>query len=211
MITCLAAIRAAQPVAHDLLGMFNLKTTGKLRENRYNGASFGTAAEMHHAFLPFMACWQQQVFLTRPVRLPFSTTSEPDALMKLHPNSTQQYQTVTGYDHTGVEINAKHYDYSLLVLPEMAPQAWPVARFDDLTEAHFAQILADSPDVVILGTGARQRFVHPRLTTALTMRRIGVECMDSQAACRTYNILMGEGRKVTLALIIDASDAGPAA
>ena len=59
--------------------------------------------------------------------------------------------------------------------------------------------------MVILGTGERQRFVHPKLTASLTMRRIGVECMDSQAACRTYNILMGEGRKVTLALILPAA------
>ena len=78
-----------------------------------------------------------------------------------------------------------------------------------MTEAHFAQILADAPDVVILGTGERQRFVHPKLTAALTMRRIGVECMDSQAACRTYNILMGEGRKVTLALILAPAQAAP--
>jgi uncharacterized protein len=57
--------------------------------------------------------------------------------------------------------------------------------------------------VVILGTGERQRFVHPRLSAPLTARRIGVECMDTNAACRTYNILMGEGRKVLLALIIE--------
>ena len=124
--------------------------------------------------------------------------------MKLHASTTQQYQTVTAYDSSGVEINARHYARSLLVMPEVAPRDWPVAAFDDLNDTHFAQILADTPDVVILGTGARQRFVHPRLTAALTLRRIGVECMDNHAACRTYNILMGEGRKVTLALIIDA-------
>ncbi|WP_295995382.1 Mth938-like domain-containing protein [Rugamonas sp.] len=124
--------------------------------------------------------------------------------MKLHASSTQQYQTVTGYDESGVEVNAERYNYSLIVMPEMAPRAWPVAAFEDLTAAHFEQILADAPDVVILGTGARQRFVHPKLTAALTMRRIGVDCMDTQAACRTYNILMGEGRKVTLALVIAA-------
>ncbi|MBA5606974.1 Mth938-like domain-containing protein [Duganella sp. FT3S] len=125
--------------------------------------------------------------------------------MKLHPSSTQQYQTVTGYDDTGVEINAQRYNYSLLVLPETAPQAWGAATFEALTEAHFTAILDLAPDVVILGTGARQRFIHPRLTAALTMRRIGVECMDNQAACRTYNILMGEGRKVTLALVMGAT------
>ncbi len=126
--------------------------------------------------------------------------------MKLHPSVTRQYQTVTGYRDNGVEINAQLYDYSLIVLPETAPRAWDAPSFESLTEAHFAAILAERPDVVILGTGLRQRFVHPRLTAALTMQRIGVECMDTQAACRTYNILMGEGRKALLALIINPED-----
>ncbi|RJG11366.1 Mth938-like domain-containing protein [Massilia cavernae] len=123
--------------------------------------------------------------------------------MKLHPSINKQYQTVTGYDETGVEINAERFNYSLIVLPETPPRPWPVANFDALSTEHFATIEADLPDVVILGTGARQRFVHPRLVASLAARRVGVECMDSQAACRTYNILMGEGRKVTLALIIE--------
>jgi uncharacterized protein len=127
--------------------------------------------------------------------------------MKLHSSSTQQYQTVTGYDASGVEINAKRYDYSLLVMPETPPRAWDVARFEDLAPEHFEAIAKDAPDVVILGTGERQRFVHPRLVAALSQLRIGVECMDSHAACRTYNILMGEGRKATLALIIDGAKA----
>jgi uncharacterized protein len=77
-----------------------------------------------------------------------------------------------------------------------------------LKAEHFEAIAADKPDVVILGTGERQRFVHPRLVASLSALRIGVESMDSHAACRTYNILMGEGRKVTLALIIDSQDEG---
>ena len=133
--------------------------------------------------------------------------------MKLHHTATQQYQTVTAYDESGVEINLKRITTSLLVLPEVAPALWPVTSFDTLTTDHFQQIAAMQPDVVILGTGARQRFVHPRLTAGLTASRIGVECMDNQAACRTYNILMAEGRKVALALIFldpaaqDASNA----
>lgn len=123
--------------------------------------------------------------------------------MKLHASTTKQYQTVTGYDDQGVEINAQRYDYSVLVLPETPPRRWDVPTFESLTAEHFEQIEADQPDVVILGTGERQRFVHPRLITALSQRHIGVESMDSKAACRTYNVLMGEGRKVTLALIID--------
>ncbi|WP_025916749.1 Mth938-like domain-containing protein [Herminiimonas sp. CN] len=127
--------------------------------------------------------------------------------MKLHITSTQQYQTVTAYDDAGVEINARRFQHSLVVLPEIAPTAWPVNQFEALTTAHFAQIEAQQPDVVILGTGQRQRFVHPQLTNVLTVRRIGVECMNNQAACRTYNILMAEGRKVALALIIEPAAA----
>lgn len=127
--------------------------------------------------------------------------------MKLHSQDNPSLQTVTGYDQQGVEINAKRYDYSVLVLPETPPRPWPVKRFEDLTEQDFALIEQDQPDVVILGTGERQRFVHPKLIKALSARRVGVESMDSHAACRTYNILMGEGRKVTLALIIEGAKA----
>lgn len=123
--------------------------------------------------------------------------------MKLHQSDNQKYQTVSGYFPGGVEINGRPFDYSLLVLPEAAPRAWPVARFEDLTVEHFEQLAAEQPDVVILGTGERQRFAHPRLTTPLTAKQVGVECMDTNAACRTYNILMGEGRKALLALIIE--------
>jgi uncharacterized protein len=127
--------------------------------------------------------------------------------MKLHSSNTEKYQTVTGYDQSGVEINATRFDYSVLVMPETPPRAWDVTRFEDLTAEHFEQIAADRPDVVVLGTGERQRFVHPRLIASLTALRVGVESMDSHAACRTYNILMGEGRKVTLALIIEGGKA----
>ncbi|MES2072391.1 MAG: Mth938-like domain-containing protein [Pseudomonadota bacterium] len=123
--------------------------------------------------------------------------------MKLHSTITRQYQTVTAYDQHSVELNAVRYEHSLVVLPEVAPVQWPVTRFEDLTIEHFAQLEATMPDVVILGSGRKQRFVHPKLIAGLTAKRIGVECMDSQAACRTYNILMAEGRKVALALIME--------
>lgn len=129
--------------------------------------------------------------------------------MKLHSTDTQQYQTVTAYDESGVEINTVPFRHSLIVMPEVAPIAWPVSSFEALTAEHFAQIDAALPEVVILGTGARQRFLHPKLITALTARRVGVESMDNQAACRTYNILMAEGRKVALALIFETSNNQP--
>ncbi|HWT71631.1 MAG TPA: Mth938-like domain-containing protein [Oxalicibacterium sp.] len=124
--------------------------------------------------------------------------------MKLHSTPTQQYQTVTAYDDAGVEINLIRFEHSLIVMPETAPVAWPVTSFDALTAENFVQIGGMTPDVVILGTGARQRFVHPKLIASLTAARTGVECMDNQAACRTYNILMAEGRKVALALIFES-------
>jgi uncharacterized protein len=124
--------------------------------------------------------------------------------MKLHSTPTQQYQTVTAYDDDGVEINLARFGHSLIVMPEKTPVAWPVASFDALTAENFATIAAMAPDVVILGTGARQRFIHPKLIASLTDKRTGVECMDNQAACRTYNILMAEGRRVALALIFEA-------
>lgn len=135
--------------------------------------------------------------------LEFAPALRVHIAMKLHSTPTQHYQTVTAYDDSGVEINAVRFAHSLIVLPESKPVAWPPASFDSLATEHFEQIDALNPDVVILGTGNRQRFIHPRLTAALTARRIGVECMDNQAACRTYNILMTEGRRVALALIFD--------
>jgi uncharacterized protein len=123
--------------------------------------------------------------------------------MKLHSTPTQHYQTVTAYDETGVEINAVRFSHNLIVVPESPPVAWSATSFDALAPEHVAEIAATNPDVVILGTGKRQRFIHPRIIAALTAKRVGVECMDNPAACRTYNILMGEGRKVALALLFD--------
>ena len=126
--------------------------------------------------------------------------------MKLHVTSTQQYQTVTGYEDDWIEINAIRFDYSLIVLPEVAPMVWPVKSFEALEASDLEAIAAHSPDLLILGTGAKQRFAHPRLINGLLTRGIGVECMDNQAACRTYNILMTEGRKVALALIMPQTE-----
>ena len=126
--------------------------------------------------------------------------------MKLHVTTTQHYQTVTGYDDDWIEINAIRFDASLIVLPEIAPRAWPVKSFEALLASDLEAIAAHTPDLLILGTGAKQRFAHPRLLSGLLTRGIGVECMDNQAACRTYNILMTEGRKVALALIMPQSE-----
>jgi uncharacterized protein len=127
--------------------------------------------------------------------------------LKLHQDSAGALNTVTGYGADYVDVNLQRYEHSILVFPQNPVVEWPVPSFEALSPSHF-EALVDSAgesgvEVVIFGSGARLRFPHPRLTVALSHRRIGVEAMDFQAACRTYNILMAEGRKVALALLIE--------
>ena len=75
--------------------------------------------------------------------------------------------------------------------------------FEELEAGHFAQMVDFKPELVLIGTGSRQRFPKPELLKPLITAKIGFEIMDSQAACRTYNILVGEGRQVLLALLVE--------
>ena len=75
-------------------------------------------------------------------------------------------------------------------------------RAGSLSESDFAALAALTPEVALFGSGATMRFPHPRLTRALTEARIGLEVMDTPAACRTYNILAAEGRRVAAAILI---------
>jgi uncharacterized protein len=87
------------------------------------------------------------------------------------------------------------------VAPEQPVRDWNVENFAALSAAHFEALAAEAPEIVLLGTGSKQRFPHPRITGALMHARIGLEVMDTLAACRTYNILMSEGRRVLAALL----------
>lgn len=107
--------------------------------------------------------------------------------------------TAHGTDH--VMVNGERYERSIVVLAEEVRSDWDAAGFDELDETHFAWFLELKPDLLLLGTGARQRFPHPRLYRALTDAGIGVECMATPAACRTYNILAAEGRRVVAAIL----------
>lgn len=122
--------------------------------------------------------------------------------MKLHlanPGDTRLF-TAHGPDH--VMVSGERYERSVVVLAEEVRADWAVAGFDELDETHFSYFLALKPDVLLLGTGSRQRFPHPRLYRALTDAGIAVECMDTPAACRTYNILVAEGRRAIAAILI---------
>ena len=121
--------------------------------------------------------------------------------MKLHAAGPATYNTITAYGEDYVQVNAQRYQSSLIVLAGKVLD-WPVEGFDRLSEASFSLLEAEQPEIVLLGTGPRQRFPHPRLTAVLAHAGIGVEVMDLKAACRTYNILAAEERKVAAALLL---------
>lgn len=127
--------------------------------------------------------------------------------MKLHLTQPEGQNLITSYGAGYVEINRKRYEHSLVVLPDSIITDWQATDFDSLTAAHFEKLVELKPEVVLLGTGAKHRFIHPKLTKALTEAGVSVECMDTAAACRTYNILMSEGRKVATALITSEASA----
>jgi uncharacterized protein len=122
--------------------------------------------------------------------------------MKLHLTQAAGNQLITGYGDGWVAVNTQRYERSLIVLPERVIEDWDATDFDSLTVAHFERIAELKPEVVLLGTGKTHRFIHPRLTAPLTAIGVSVECMDTAAACRTYNILMAEGRHVATALML---------
>ena len=122
--------------------------------------------------------------------------------MKLHLNTSATQKIFTAYGAGYVTVSGQRYECSIVVTPEQVLEDWQPAGFGGLNEEHFNYLLALKPEIVLLGTGAQQRFPHPRLYRGLTVAGIGVECMDTAAACRTYNILMGEDRKVVAGVLL---------
>lgn len=124
--------------------------------------------------------------------------------MKLHLHTDTSLPLFTGYGADHVLINGQRFDASLLLSTrgvEVAP--WVGLGFDALTAAHFEWVAQREMDILLLGTGTRLRFPHPSLTRALVEARIGLEVMDIGALCRTYNILVAEGRNVGAAVLIE--------
>jgi uncharacterized protein len=123
--------------------------------------------------------------------------------MKLHRDAASGLNAVTAYGPGHVMINEQRFERGLVLMPERIVEGWAVAGFAGLDEAQMRQLVELAPELVLLGTGARQRFPAPALLRPLVEARIGFEIMDLPAACRTYNILMAEGRRVAAALIFD--------
>ena len=125
--------------------------------------------------------------------------------MKFQPDSLEGVNTIARHDGGSVWVGNQSYSGSVIVPWSGPVRAWAPADFNALTQAHFDEVLQLQPELVIFGSGARLRFPPPALLRGLIARRIGVESMDSAAACRTYTVLVSEGRTVVAALLLDAN------
>lgn len=124
--------------------------------------------------------------------------------MKLQQTKVFDAYNIThcGPDHILLNKD-RRIEASVVVMPRDVVEGWAPGGFDGLTTADMEQLKDTGAEIVLLGTGARQRFPNPALLAPLMQAGIGFEVMDTRAACRTYNILMSEGRHVAAALLFD--------
>ena len=124
--------------------------------------------------------------------------------MKFQPDRPEGVNVVSRHAPGCVWVNAQAFEHSVVVPWKGAAHEWPVGGLDALAAEHFDSLLALDPELVIFGSGTRLRFAPPALLARLFERRIGVETMDTAAACRTFNVLASEGRRVVAALLVEA-------
>lgn len=124
--------------------------------------------------------------------------------MKLQPDKSNA-PTIQAYDPAWIEVDGVRHAQSLSVssLPGVPPGAWSTGVFETLSEADFSPWASSGAELVLFGSGQRLRFAPPQWLHALIHQGVGVETMDTAAACRTYNILASEGRKVVALLLIE--------
>ena len=122
--------------------------------------------------------------------------------VKFEREQTAGKNAFTGYGPGYVDVNGARHEASLVMSGDRMITDWPVEAVARLAGDHIAVILGMDPEIVLLGTGARLEFPDRALLAPLTRVGIGVEVMDTPAACRTYNLLLAEGRNVVAALVI---------
>ncbi len=122
--------------------------------------------------------------------------------MKFQPDQLAGVNVINRVEPGRLWVNATEWTRSVLVPWQGEPRAWEVGGLPDLTAARFDEILAFEPEVVIFGSGATLSFIQPALYRGLIQHRIGLETMDTGAACRTYNVLAAEGRRVLAAVLV---------
>jgi uncharacterized protein len=129
--------------------------------------------------------------------------------MKFQPDRLEGVNTIQRHEPGAVWVQGQPWRHSVLV-PWTGPvQPWPPADSAALAAGDFDAVLALAPDLVVFGSGARLKFVAPALYRGLIERRIGLETMDTAAACRTFNVLVSEGRSVVAALIVGGDPGRP--
>jgi uncharacterized protein len=121
--------------------------------------------------------------------------------MKLHLSTSNDTYQINKVDTKSVTINQKIYSNSVIVMPDSLTD-WEPTNVDNLKIAHFEILVKLEPELIILGTGQTIHFPSAELLSPLIQKGIGIEIMDTAAACRTYTILASEGRKVAAALLI---------
>jgi len=122
--------------------------------------------------------------------------------MKFHLIQSDNKNLITGYDSNWVEVNQERYHSSLIMTPNQLLLEWPVKSIKDIKENSFEAIESLNVEIILLGTGNIQEHFEPRLIEYFSKKNIAIESMNNQSACRTYNILANEERKVLLALMI---------
>ncbi|MEO8280665.1 MAG: Mth938-like domain-containing protein [Ideonella sp.] len=121
--------------------------------------------------------------------------------MKLQADRIDGQNAIARHGPDGVLVNGVEYTHSVIVPWEGTVQRWPVSKLESLRIDDFESLIAMQPQVVIFGSGAQLRFPPASVLAGLMKARIGFETMDNAAACRTYNVLLAEGRAVIAALL----------
>ncbi len=124
--------------------------------------------------------------------------------MKIQPDIIG-VQSISSYGPDWIGVAGERIATSVVIGSRGERFAWNCKRFEDLDAGHFAQLAALDPELVIFGSGNKLRFPQGHWVKALIDQQIGIETMDMQAACRTYNVLAGEGRTVLVALLIETT------
>lgn len=122
--------------------------------------------------------------------------------MKVSLETGSASHRIRAYDEGSVTVNEDVYTSDLIVMPEAVITEWASSTVAELTPEHLAALEPYEPEIVLLGTGRKQRFPSARLMAELSRKGIGLETMNTAAACRTYNVLMSEDRRVAAALLL---------
>lgn len=125
--------------------------------------------------------------------------------MKFQPDRAEGVNMITRHEPGRVWVGSVCFEAGVLVPWTGAPLTWPVQGFDDLSQERFTALLDLKPELVVFGSGERIRFPKPEWLRGLMQARVGIETMDTAAACRTYNVLASERRRVVAALMPGAA------